>query len=354
MPGPIAWAHRNLFSSFGNSLTTMVLAGLLVVVAVGLFDWLILDAAWHGTTLADCDAASGACWPFLRARFGQFIYGYYPPPERWRIDLAFILAAALALMFCIQAMRRRLRLSCTLLLLWPVVAAILLRGGVGGLVSVETARWGGFTLTLFMAATALAIAMPLGIVLALGRCSGRLAIRTLCVCWIEFWRSVPMLAVLFVAVSMFPLFMPTGVDLDRFTRALSAFVIVTACFVAEAVRGGLQSLPRGQYEAAQSLGLGYWRMMRLVILPQALAIALPSVVSVAIMVFKDTTLINVIGIFCLLGMIQNAATSPEWISETAILTGYAIAAAVYWTFCFGMSRLGLQLEARLAVGRRRT
>jgi len=350
--GPVAWARRNLFSSTGNAALTLACAGLLALLVPAALDWLLFGAAWRGARLADCPAGGAACWPFVRARFDQFIFGIYPPAARWRIDLALALGGLLAGLTLTRPLRRRPLAAAGLLLAWPLAAGVLLRGGVMGLAPVETAKWGGLTLTLFMAATALALALPLGTVLALGRRSGHVVVRTLALCWIEFWRAVPMLAVLFVAVSMFPLFMPADVQLDRLVRAMAAFVIVTTAFVAEAVRGGLQAVERGQYEAAQAQGLGYWRTMTLVILPQALAIALPSIVNIAIVLFKETTLVVVIGLFCLLGMVQVAATSPEWMSEQAILTGYAFAAAIYWIFCFGLSRVGLRLEARLARGQR--
>src|ERR1700730_9798735 len=351
--GPIVWARRNLFSSISSTIITVASAVLISVLVVSALKWLVIDAAWHGASLADCPSTGAACWPFVRARFVQFIYGFYPDTEHWRINLAFLLGAAVASSFSLRPVRKRMALAAALLLDWPVTAGVLLRGGIFGLIPVETAKWGGFSLTLFMAATAIAISLPTGILLALARGSHKVVIRSLAVCWIEFWRAVPMLPVLFVAVSMFPLFMPENIQLDRFTRAMAAFVIVTTCFVAEALRGGLQAVPRGQYEAARSLGLGYWRTTTLVILPQAFSISLPSIVNVAIVLFKDTTLVNVIGIFCLLGMIQTAATSPQWISEQSILTGYATAAAVYWVCCFLMSRVGIHLERRLGRGFRR-
>jgi len=349
--GPWSWARRNLFSSPGNAAVSLVCAVLIAGIGAAMVDWLVLSAAWRGTRLEDCAGAEGACWPFARARWDQFVYGVYPEGQRWRIDGALVLALLIALLAATRPLRRRPVHALALLLAWPVAAGLLLRGGVAGLVPVETARWGGLILTLFMAAAAIAIALPAGILLALARRSSKTALRTFAVCWIEFWRGVPMLAVLFVAVSMFPLFMPAEIELDRLVRAMAAFVIVTAAFMAEAVRGGLQAIPDGQFEAARALGLGYWRTIGLVALPQALPIALPSIVNIAILVFKETTLVIVIGVFCLLGMIQTAATSPEWISEQAILTGYAIAAAAYWIFCFGLSRVGLRLEARLARGR---
>jgi general L-amino acid transport system permease protein len=349
----LAWARHNLFSSVGNTVVTLICVVLLVGVGAALLDFLVLSASWRGTRLADCAGADGACWPFVNARFDQFIYGVYPRAERWRVDTALVLAAGVAALLTFRPLRRRIGIALGLLLLWPVAAGVLLRGGVAGLVAVEPAKWGGLILTLFMAATAIAIALPMGILLALARRSERPVIRALALCWIEFWRGVPMLAVLFVAVSMFPLFVPAEIELDRLVRAMAAFVIVTGAFMAEAVRGGLQAIPAGQFEAARALGLGYWRTTRLVTLPQALPIALPSIVNIAIIVFKETTLVIVVGVFCLLGSIQVAATSPEWISEQAILTGYAVAAAVYWLFCFGLSRVGLRLESSLARGRQR-
>jgi general L-amino acid transport system permease protein len=352
-PGAFAWARRNLFNSVGDTCITIILAAPLLVLGAALVRWLFLDAAWRGTTLADCPAADAACFPFLHARFGQFIYGFYPTAERWRINLAFALGVAIAGSMLLRPVRRRIAGVTTLLLLWPIFAAVLMHGGVLGLATIDTTRWGGFSLTLFMAATATAVALPLGILLAIARTSQQPVIRALAVGWIEFWRAVPMLPVLFVAVSMFPLFTPEGVELDRFSRAMAAFTIVTTCFLAEAVRGGLQAIPSPQYEASYALGMGHWRTLGLVILPQAIAIALPSMVNVVIVLFKDTTLVNVIGIFCLLGMIQAAATSPQWMSEQSVMTGYVFAAAIYWACCFAMSRIGLRLEARLARGKGR-
>jgi general L-amino acid transport system permease protein len=349
---PWAWARRNLFSSIGSTVVTIVCVAVIAAIGAALLDFLVLSAAWRGTKLSDCAEAEGACYPFIRARFDQFIYGVYPQGERWRIDIALALAATLSALLALPVLRRRPVATLALVLVWPVAAGILLRGGVAGLPTVEPAKWGGLILTLFLAATAIAISLPMGVALALGRRSAKPVIRTVSVCWIEFWRGVPMLAVLFVAVSMFPLFMPSEIELDRLVRATAAFVIVTGAFMAEAVRGGLQSVPPGQFQAAQALGLGYWRTTWLIALPQALPIAMPSIVSIAILVFKETTLVIVVGVFCLLGMIQVAATSPEWISEQAILTGYALAAALYWIFCFTLSRVGLGLEARLARGRR--
>jgi general L-amino acid transport system permease protein len=351
--GVSAWARRNLFRSVGDACITIILAIMVGLIVAALVRWLVLDAAWRGATLADCPASDAACWPFLHARFGQFIYGFYPAAERWRINFAFLLGAAIAVSMLLRPVRRRFAVVTGLLLLWPIAAAVLMHGGVLGLATIDTARWGGFSLTLFMAASATAVAFPLGILLALARRSQQPVVRALAVGWIEFWRAVPMLPVLFVAVSMFPLFMPEGAELDRFSRAMAAFTIVTACFLAEAIRGGLQAIPSPQYEAAYALGMGHWRTMGLIILPQAFAIALPSMVNVVIVLFKDTTLVNVIGIFCLLGMVQAAATSPQWMSEQSIMTGYVLAAAIYWVCCFAMSRIGLRLEARLARGRSR-
>jgi general L-amino acid transport system permease protein len=350
-PRAFAWARHNLFRSVGDTCITIILAILVGVLIAALVRWLFLDAAWRGATLADCPVSDAACWPFLHARFLQFIYGFYPAAERWRINVAFVLGGLIAGSMLLRPVRRHFAIVTALLLLWPIAAAVLMHGGVFGLVAIDTTRWGGFSLTFFMAATAAAVALPLGILLALARRSRHAAVRALAVGWIEFWRAVPMLPVLFVAVSMFPLFMPESVELDRFSRAMAAFTIVTSCFLAEAIRGGLQAIPSPQYEAAYALGMGHWRTMRFIILPQAFAIALPSMVNVVIVLFKDTTLVNVIGIFCLLGMVQAAATSPQWMSEQSVMTGYALVAAIYWLCCFAMSRIGLRLEARLARGR---
>jgi general L-amino acid transport system permease protein len=233
---------------------------------------------------------------------------------------------------------------------YPVVAFWLLAGGVFGLAPVETAEWGGLTLTLILAVTGIACSLPLGILLALGRRSQLPVVRYFSTAFIELWRGVPLITVLFMASVMLPLFLPGGMRFDKLLRALVGMTLFSAAYMAEVVRGGLQAVPRAQYEAAAALGLGYWRTMALVVLPQALRYVIPGIVNTFIGLFKDTTLVLVIGMFDLLGMMQAAATDAEWLGFA--LEGYIFAGLVYWAFCFGMSRLSMHLERRLATERR--
>ena len=239
-----------------------------------------------------------------------------------------------------------------LLAVFPVAAYILLFGGWFTLPRVETARWGGLMLTLVVAISGIAASLPLGVLLALGRRSALPAVRLASIVFIEFWRGVPLITVLFMSSVLLPLFLPDGVHFDKLLRALIGVALFSAAYMAEVVRGGLQAIPRGQYEAAMALGLGYWKTMRLIVLPQALKLVIPGIVNTFIGLFKDTTLVLIIGLFDLLGIIQLSFTDPKWASPNQSLTAYLFAAGVYWLFCFGMSRYSLFMERRLNVEQR--
>ena len=241
--------------------------------------------------------------------------------------------------------------SAGFLLLYPLLAFWLLHGGFFGLEEVPTSRWGGLMLTLVIAAVGIAGALPLGILLALGRRSDLPAIRVLCVTFIEFWRGVPLITVLFMSSVMLPLFLPEGLSFDKLVRALIGVILFQSAYIAEVVRGGLQAIPKGQYEAAAAMGLGYWRMMGLVILPQALKLVIPGIVNTFIALFKDTSLVIIIGLFDLLNSIKQATSDPAWIGMAT--EGYVFAALVFWIFCFGMSRYSMRLERRLDTGHKR-
>jgi len=304
-------------------------------------DWAVIDADWHGSGRADC-RSQGACWVFVAARLDQFVYGFYPAAQRWRADLAgVLLAAALAPWFAAR-LPHRAAWGTGGLIAVLLVAPVLLGGGVAGLAPVETRLWGGMMLTVVVTVYGLAAAFPLGVLLALGRQSELPAVRAVSVAFIELWRGVPLITVLFMASVMLPLFLPQGVELDKLARALIGVALFAAAYMAEVVRGGLQAIPRGQVEAAAALGLGYWWTMGLVVLPQALRHVVPGIANTFIALFKDTTLVLIIGLFDFLGAIQAALTDPEWLGFA--LEGYVFAAAIYWVVCFSMSRASRGFE----------
>ena len=343
------WLRNNLFSSPLNTVLTLACVCLIVMAGVPLVNWLVLDAYWSGSTPADCPDKTAACWPFVRARFDQFMYGLYPQAERWRINLGLGLIILLAVPLLIPRVPAKRWLIPLLVIACPLIGMGLFLGGNFGLVYVETGNWGGFFLTVVTALFVLSTSLPIAVMLALGRCSSIPLVRVCCATWIELWRSVPALVVLFVAIIMFPLFMPEEMEIDKLLRALGALTILMSCYMAEAIRGALQSIPKGQYEAAEALGLGYWRRTFLVILPQAFPVALPQITSNFIGLFKETTVLLIIGLFDLLGMVQNAASDPAWLSPGVSATGYLFAALFFWLFCFSLSRYSAWLERKASV-----
>lgn len=341
------WARRNLFSSISNSLLTLFCLWLLWVAIPPLLNWAIFQANWIGTTRNDC-TRDGACWVFIHARFGHFMYGLYPAAEIWRINFALTIGLLSILPMFLKSIPYRGRYIAVWAVAYPLIAWWLLYGGFGGLSRVETYQWGGLTLTLIIAAVGIAGALPLGILLALGRRSTLPIIRMLSVVFIEFWRGVPLITVLFMSSVMLPLFLTEGTTIDKLLRALVGVILFQSAYVAEVIRGGLQALPKGQYEAAESLGLGYWRMQGLVILPQALKMVIPGLVNTIISLFKDTSLVIIIGLFDLFSSIQQATVDPTWLGMST--EGYVFAAMVYWIFCFSMSRYSQHLESRFNTG----
>ncbi len=348
--GALAWLRSNLFSDWFNTLLTLLAAYLVWLLIPPLLQWALLDASWSGSSRADC-SGEGACWVFVRERFSQFMYGFYPEALRWRVDLAALLAIFGAAPLFVARVPRKAVYGLGFLLLYPLLAFWLLHGGFFGLEQVNTSQWGGLMLTLVIAAVGIAGALPLGILLALGRRSDLPAIRVICVTFIEFWRGVPLITVLFMSSVMLPLFLPEGLNFDKLVRALIGVILFQSAYIAEVVRGGLQAIPKGQYEAAAAMGLGYWRTMGLVILPQALKLVIPGIVNTFIALFKDTSLVIIIGLFDLLNSIKQATTDPAWLGMAT--EGYVFAALVFWIFCFGMSRYSMSIERRLDTGHKR-
>jgi general L-amino acid transport system permease protein len=346
--GPIAWLRANLFNSVPNTILTLLALYLLAVTIPPVIRWALIDAVWHGETGRAC-RSGGACWAFI-AEKGRFIlFGRYPYAEHWRPLFTVVIFIAMILASCDRRLWGR-----RLVILWLAGLAgvgVLMWGGVLGMSYVDTSLWNGLPLTLILATIGMVFAFPLAILLALGRRSRLPAVRAICVGYIELIRGVPLITVLFMASVMLPLFLPTGVTIDKLLRAQVAFILFAAAYLAEIVRGGLQAIPRGQYEAAASLGLGYWRTTRLIVLPQALAMVIPPLVNSFIGGFKNTSLVIIIGLFDLLGAANAALTDANW--QGFYIEAYVFTAAIYWTFCFFMSRYSQMLEREFNKGRRR-
>ena len=470
------WMMANLFSNWKNTLLTVVAGYFLYVVLSTVLGWAIFRAVWTGDNREVCAVENaGACWPFVQAKFLQWIYGFYPIDQRWRVNICYLLLAGGLAPMLMPSVPHKMWNALFLLVAFPLISLILLTGGnfsltfesfvtvaavlaafaaflplsvygieegiqnakpgiilvglgllvwfstffvnygslatpfgtsgigkmaaallmfaggalglvsllgsenpvarfnlkllaivAGGLLAamlllkadfgleyVETSQWGGLLVTLVVAITGIVASLPLGILLALGRQSKMPIVKYFSVTFIEVWRGVPLITVLFMASVMLPLFLPPGTNFDKLTRALIATAIFSAAYMAETVRGGLQAIPRGQFEAAQALGLPYWNMMNLIVLPQALKIVIPGIVNSFISLFKDTTLVTVIGLYDLLNIIATGSADAKWASPQTGNTGYFTAALLFWIFCFSMSRYSQYVERRLNTGHKR-
>ena len=352
--GVRGWVMQSLFSSPLNTLLTLFSLYIIYVIVPPMVDWLFISSNW-GSTRDACPAEpgtrEGACWAYIGHWFKQLMYGRYPDEELWRIRISYVVLAVGLAWLVIPRLPGKFWVGLFMLVGFPIVCLYLFTGGAFGLAPVETPLWGGLFLTLVIAITGIVASLPLGILLALGRRSDMPVVKSLCVVFIEFWRGVPLITVLFMASVMFPLFMPEGVNFDKLLRALVGVMLFSSAYMAEVVRGGLQAIPKGQYEAAAALGLGYWKMMGLVVLPQALKLVIPGIVNTFIGLFKDTTLVLIIGLFDFLGMAQLVATNPEWLGF--YIEGYVFVGFGFWVFCFGMSRYSQHLEDKLHTGHRR-
>jgi len=352
--GAAAWLRENLFSSLASTILTVTLAALALWLLPGLIAWATIDAVWSAPDGAACRShQSGACWAFIAQKFDVFRYGLYPPDQRWRVDTTQLTGAILiAWLLWPRAPRRSIGLG-LFFVVYPVLAFVLLRGSTWlGLPLVDTALWGGMFVSLLAALVGIVFSLPLGVLLALGRRSKLPIVKLASVVYIETLRGVPFITVLFMANTMLPLFLPEAWTPDRLLRPLVGTVLFAAAYLAEEVRGGLQLIPKSQFEGAMALGLVYRQMMGLVILPQALTLVIPGIVNNFIGLFKDTTLISIVGTLDFLETVQNAFKDPVWSGPTIADTGYAFAAIFYFIFCFGMSRYSLAMERRLAGGRR--
>ncbi len=344
--GAIAWLRQNLFSSYLNTGMTLATLYLLYIYIPPLIDWLFIDAIWSSPNRDACDAeGAGACWAFIDHRFNQFMYGFYPQEWYWRPNSAGLLLIALMIPMFIEQFRWKWQLGGFILFIYPIIAYMLIYGGWFGLEVVPTEKWGGLMLTLILASVGIVCSLPIGVILALGRRSEMPIVSSVCITYIELWRGVPLITVLFMASVMLPLFFPEGNDFDKLLRAMIGISLFWSAYIAEVIRGGLQAIPKGQFEAAKSIGLGYSKMMGLIILPQVLKMVIPGIVNIFLTLFKDTTLVLIIGLFDLLSIIQQANSDASWLGFD--IEGYVFAAAVFWMFCFGMSRYSIALERKL-------
>ncbi len=408
--GLLAWMRDNLFNGFFNSILSLSALALIIYVVPSALNWLIFNANWVGGSDACRANPDGACWPFVSSRWEQFLYGFYEKSERWRVDiLLWILGVGIVLMVW-EKMPGRQIIAMFMLFVFPVLSFFLMYGIVainvywiviplmidGVLLSVlagtfspivralmnapglpmlwqlttgaipaihsldnralpivGTSQWGGFSLTLVIALSGIVASLPLGVLLALGRRSKMPIISLLCTVFIEFWRGIPLVAVLFMASIMFPLFLPAGVTFDQLLRAVIGVALFASAYMAEVVRGGLQAIPKGQYEGAMALGLPYPKMMRLVVLPQALKVVIPGIVNTFIGLFKDTTLVLIIGLFDLLGIVQASIADPNWSIRSVPYTGYAFVGISFWICCYSMAIYSRYIEDKLHTGHKR-
>jgi general L-amino acid transport system permease protein len=342
-----AWLQRNLFGSVGNTVLTLVVVAGLVLLLPPLFRWSVTDATLWGVSKSAC-VGDGACWAFIRMRLPIFIFGLFPPDQRWRVVAAFVLLVGFAIPVLRERTRHRWIYLVALITVFPVLAGLLLVGGVADLPFVDTNLWGGLMLDVTISFVAVAGSLPLGILLAYGRRSQLVVVRTLSVCFIELWRGVPLLTVLFMAAVMLPLFLPHGITVDRLIRAMVALVLFNAAYMAEIIRGGLQGVEEEQEEAAASLGLSWLKTQGFVVLPQAMRIVVPGIINTVVDLFKDTTLVTIVGLSDLLGMVEQALKDPAWLGLAK--EGYAFSALVFFVCCFAMSAYGRSVERRLHRG----
>ncbi|MDT7837238.1 amino acid ABC transporter permease [Aquabacterium sp. OR-4] len=349
--GLVPWIRSNLFGNVPSSVVTLLLLGAAAWWLPTLFDWAVVKAVWAANADACQNArGAGACWGVITEKHRLIIFGRYPFEQQWRPEVATLALVALLVASCMRAFWKP-----WLVLLWVAVLALffsLMGGGVAGLEPVPTDRWGGLPLTIMLASLSIVCAFPLAVAVALGRRSKMPAIKTLCVVYVELIRGVPLISVLFMASFMFPLFMPPGTSIDVLLRVLVGITLFAAAYMAEIVRGGLQAIPKGQQEAADTLGLGYWQAQRKIILPQALALVVPGIMNNFIAIFKDTSLVTIVSLYELTGAMGLALNSDsDW--RPFKIEAYLFIALVYFIFCFSMSRYSLWIEKQLGRSKNR-
>ncbi len=361
--GPLAWARKNLFATPFDAVLTVAALAVIIWAGRGLVDWLFIQATWFGTDRTFCATVdqggiqpsgwSGACWAFVGDKFGFFMFGSYPVDERWRPALVFLLFALSLAPLLMPKVPYKGWNALVAFIIMPVISFFLLHGGVFGLEPVETANWGGLLVTLIISYVGIVVSLPVGILLALGRRSELGVVRMVCIAFIELIRGVPLITVLFLASYMLPLFLPPGTNIDKFLRAIIGVAMFASAYMAEVIRGGLQAIPKGQFEGADSLGLSYWQKMGLIVMPQAIKLVIPGIVNTFIGMFKDTSLVSIISMYDLLGIVRASFADAAWVTAVTPLTGLIFAGFVFWLFCFSMSRYSNFIERYLDTGHKR-
>jgi len=344
--------NKNINTNNFNAALSITIIILIIFSVAPLLNWFILDANFVGETKEAC-TGSGACWVYIKIWFNRFMYGMYPNAEQWRVNLTFALVLGLASAGYFMPLKLKKYLTFYYALFLPIISFLLIyyliSGGEFGLLWVETGAWGGLSLTFIVAFFSLIFCFPIGMMLALGRRSDLPIVKYSSLSFIEFWRGVPLITVLFMSAVMFPMFLPDGTYIDKLIRIIVAITLFEAAYTAEVIRGGLQALPRGQYDAAKSLGMGYWKLHLLVILPQALKLVIPGIANTFLALVKDTPLIFVVGLLELVGMLNLAKTNPKWLGFS--MEGYVFAGLIFWIICYSMSRYSQNLELKYKTDR---
>ena len=344
--GPLRWILNNLVSSPLEVFFSLLILAFLYISVPPFVTWALIDANFIGTTKASC-TGDGACWVFIIHKMDFFIYGFYPESEIYRINLMFALSIVFIALFKYTGKDYKTKIA--VFSLFPIISYFLLTGGSFGLVEVPSDKWGGLTLTLVISSIGIVFSMPIGVLLALGRQSNLPIIKSLSVVYIEFIRGVPLITILFMGSVLLPMFFPEGMTFDKLLRVLIVVTLFQSAYIAEVIRGGLQAIPNGQYEAADSEGLGYWQKTLVIILPQAIKVSIPNLIGNAIGLFKDTTLVLIIGLFDLLTMVGLTSADSHW---TGFVTeGYVFVTIIFLIFCSGLSKYSKVLENRLNTGR---
>ena len=348
--GPLVWIKNNLFSSPFNAIATLIILWLLAKVLPPMIDWLFISANWSGTTQDDC-LKGGACWVFIKAWSKQFFYGSYPLEELWRVNFSLLLLFFVIILSFLLPAKWRNVIALPAFLALPFVCLLLLDGRLLGLPHILTDFWGGYSLNILIAAASMIVAFPLGFLWALGRRSDMPFTRSVSVTCIEFFRGTPILALFFMGSVMLPLFFPEGVTVDKLLRVWIILILFMAAYMAEVFRSGFQAIPNGQYEAADSLGLGYWQKTLLIIFPQVVKVAMPNILATFVMVFKNTVFLLVIGVPEVLQIVQSALSNSNWLGGHAT-EGYLFVGLVFWICCYGMSVIASSIENKLDTSHR--
>jgi len=344
--------NKNVNTSNFNAVLTLLIIFLIIKAIPPSMSWMILDANISGDSREAC-TGTGACWTYIKVWFKRFMYGMYPNELHWRINAAFILVIVLGMAGLLATEKLKKYLALYYVIIYPIIAFLiiyyLISGGAFGLEWVDTGAWGGLSLTFIVSFFCLIFCFPLGMIFALGRRSSLPTVRYISIGYIEFWRGVPLITVLFMSSVMFPMFLPEDFFMDKLVRVIIAITLFEAAYCAEVIRGGLQALPRGQYDAAKSLGMGYWKMHIFVILPQALKLVIPGIANTFLALVKDTPLIFVVGLAEIAGMLALAKTNPEWLGFA--MEGYIFASIIFWIICYAMSKYSYNLEAKYKTER---